>query len=198
MRLFVAVDLSTEIKDKINGLLQKIVKTNADVKWVKPENIHITIKFLGEVEEKKVDIINCKLKETVSFFPVFDVNVRGVGSFPDWKNPRVIWIGIDRGKEELKKLVETTEEIFHKELGFKKEERDFNAHITIARVRSFDNISKLKEVMDASDSEFGRFKVKELILMNSKLTPEGPIYVPISRFSLVSGNNGVRVIFTPV
>lgn len=187
MRLFVAVDLNKEVKDKIKNLQEKLEKESFDLKFVKPENIHITIKFLGEVKEDGIEKICYKLKGISSSFHSFNINVKEVGSFPDWKSPRVLWAGIEEGKKELKELVETTERIFHKDLGFNKEKREFNAHITIARFKSSRNTNKekLKRILDSSHPEFGVVNINDIILMKSILTLKYPIYDSISCFHLI-------------
>lgn len=186
MRLFIAIDLNQQIKDKIKILQENLAKINTDIRWVKPENIHITIKFLGEVKDEKIEKISNRLKEICFSFQSFTFDINEAGSFPDWKAPRVIWLGVGSGREELTRLAEIISEIFYKEFGFKKENTEFNAHITIGRVKSFKNTEKIKEVLDTSNLDFGKVKVNEIILMKSALTPGGSVYEPISCFHLRS------------
>lgn len=187
MRIFVAIDFPEKIKEEIRKLLEKLKEIDSNVKWVKPENVHITIKFLGEVGEEKIENINNRLKEICSSYHNFDISISDIGSFPDWKSPRVIWFGTEgEGKEELIKLAGVVDKEFgHPLFSVEKEKRSFNAHITIARIKKPENLEKLKSAIDNLIFKSDKIKVQEVILMKSTLTRKCPIYEPISYFPLL-------------
>ncbi len=180
MRTFIAIELGKEIKEVLSKIQSELKNAAADVKWVYPENIHLTLKFLGEVKEEKIPkIIQC-LKEICNTINPFNIEIKDTGAFPDMKSPQVIWVGIEEGKEKLLELVELMEDILVK-LKFPKEERKFSAHITIGRVKSLKNKGVLSQKINAL--QFGspaHQEVKSIILFKSTLTPKGPIYEKLS------------------
>lgn len=178
MRTFIAIDLSGEDKEKLTHLQADLRKSDADVKWVNPENIHLTLKFLGEISEQQVNQVKEALDKITPGFKPFEMSLSGLGAFPKLDYPRVIWIGIEKGKKETEEIAKKIEDELSK-LGFPKEERPFTAHLTIGRVRSGKNKEALKEkVLSAHSSELSQF-VSCITLYQSKLTPNGPIYTPL-------------------
>jgi 2'-5' RNA ligase len=179
MRLFAAVDLSDEIREKISGL-SKILGIKG-IKTVKKENIHITLKFLGEVSESKIDGITSALEEIK--FKSFKINLRGVGFFPNEARMRVIWIGVEKGADELKDLAYRIEDRLA-DLKFKKERR-FVPHATIARVKRIDPDLKVElvgKLKDFEKKDFGEMRVAYFSLKKSTLTQTGPIYEDLRLF----------------
>lgn len=175
MRCFIAVDFeNTELLDALGRFQTSLKGTGADLKLVERENIHLTLRFLGDVREGLVEeLIN--LVSDIKFNP-FPAELRGVGAFPNLRRPRVIWTGITKGADRLRGLFKRLEpEIVG--MGFKPDGRGFSPHITLARVRSGRNRDRLvEEVMDCADESFGEFEVKHIRLKRSILTPRGPIY----------------------
>jgi 2'-5' RNA ligase len=184
MRTFIAVELPENIKNKIGELQAPLKRTNAFVSWVKPENIHITLKFLGEVPEEKINevfsAIEIALKETKKF----KINLKGMGAFPDFRRPRVIWVGTGKGGEELLSMANKIEEEMEK-IGFPKENRKFSPHFTIGRVKSPKNIEKLMEKVKSTDFETEDIGVNEVTVMKSQLHPAGAIYTPLKKIPLL-------------
>jgi 2'-5' RNA ligase len=184
MRTFIAVELPENIKNKIGELQAPLKRTNAFVSWVKPENIHITLKFLGEVPEEKINevfsAIEIALKETKKF----KINLKGTGVFPDFRRPRVIWVGAGKGGEELSNMATRIEEEMEK-IGYPKENRKFSPHFTIGRVKSPKNIEKLMEKVKTTDFETEDIEVKEVTVMKSQLHPAGAIYTPLKKIPLL-------------
>ena len=181
IRAFIAVKLSPEIRDSLKDLQTQLRHRDLDVKWVEPENIHLTMKFLGDIRADKIEEIKGALAEAVSGCGRFDISLAGTGVFPDRKRPRVIWAGIRDGSETLVKLAGRIEECMEI-CGFQRDDRGFTAHITIARVKEmhfpqqfFETAEKLK------DREFGRMTVKKISLIKSTLTQKGPIYDTICK-----------------
>ncbi len=175
IRAFIAISLTKEIQNKILKIQEQLKESQADVKWVEPENIHLTLKFLGNVEEKKIEEIKEILEKISEEYEKFSMELLKIGAFPKLSNPRVIWISIEKGKEELQKIFLDLEEGLNK-IGFKREERGFSAHITIGRVRSPLNRSELLERIKRIDFERMDLLVGKITLFKSTLTPKGPIY----------------------
>lgn len=175
IRSFLAFDIESEtVMNRLRDVQALLIKTGADLKAVEPKNIHITVRFLGNVSENTVEKLHDCMKK-VQFVP-FDVKIHGVGAFPDAKHPRVVWAGITQGANELRSVFDQLEPQLQS-LGFAAEPRGFNPHLTIARVRSGRNRAELtKSIGDNKDCEFGVVHAKCLRLKKSVLTPKGPIY----------------------
>ena len=179
LRLFIAIELDKSLKESLKTLQDELKKCGADVGWVKPENIHLTLKFLGETEPKSIARISAALEETAGLFPPFTLNITHVGFFPEQGPTRIVWAGLDKGKDESARLADFLEDKLSV-LGFKKEKRGFSPHVTIGRVRSEENLYALRKTL----SNF-HFKTpltqttNHLTLFKSTLTPQGPIYEPL-------------------
>jgi len=184
MRLFIAVNLDEDLRKKIIPLVESFVKTGADVKWVKPENLHLTLKFLGEVKEDKVPTIEQVLTPLFANFGQFKVEFFGFGVFPNLSSPRVIWMGINQGKNELKELSEKIENSLVS-LGFPKEKREFTAHLTLGRIRTLKGKESLvRKIEENLTTEVGLQEVKKIYLMQSSLHPTGPTYKTVKEWNL--------------
>jgi len=186
MRTFIAIELPEEIKGYLRRLQDDLKATQADVKWVAPENIHLTLKFLGEVDDRKLDKIIEIIYETAKEKNKFQIRISSLGAFPKIDSPRVIWVGIDAGDKETKGISEELEERIAK-IGIPKEDRPFSSHITIGRTRSSLNREKL--VRDLKNrAELGaeklEFYVTKITLFKSTLTPRGPIYEVLKEANL--------------
>lgn len=179
IRCFVAVECGgDELAAKFREVRRMLEATRADVKFVEPENVHLTLKFLGEIEPRLVEQASQVVKET-SFQP-FSARLEGVGVFPNLRRPRVVWAGISDG---VSKLAEVWKDVDTKliRLGFEKERRGFSPHITIGRVRSGRNRDRLvEELSTLSDYMFGDLHVDRVVLKKSVLTPRGPIYTTLA------------------
>ncbi len=175
IRSFIAFDIDDKsVLRKLSEAQDKLVNTGADLKLVKPQNIHITMRFLGNIHPNMIDAIHEEM-EKVSFTP-FDVEFKGLGVFPNMKYLRVIWTGIQKGADDLRKVSDQLEPRLRK-LGFKPDPKGFSPHITIARVRTGRNKSELIGcVKELADYEFGVLRADCLRLKKSVLTPKGPIY----------------------
>ncbi|MFH1823644.1 MAG: RNA 2',3'-cyclic phosphodiesterase [Candidatus Firestonebacteria bacterium] len=125
MRLFIGIKLSDLLKKEISKVCEVLKGSNSDVKWIEIDNIHLTLKFLGEVKEEKLTDILDYIEEVVKNNPPFIFEIRGVGAFPNVKRPRVVWIGISNGKEDIINIGKSLDEKLHK-IGFKNESREFN------------------------------------------------------------------------
>ncbi|MCM8766492.1 MAG: RNA 2',3'-cyclic phosphodiesterase [Candidatus Omnitrophica bacterium] len=179
MRTFIGIDLPENIKENLKQVIERLKKIK-EAKPVKTENLHITLKFLGEVEEKDIDKIKEKLEKSTLDFKSFEVEVKGIGVFPSEKKTRVLWVGVqDEGF--LKKLNEKIEQAMN-QFGFEKE-KDFVSHITVARFKSIPNLNFIKEISEKYNNFlFGKFRVISFQLFESRLMPEGPIYKIVAQF----------------
>ncbi len=185
MRLFVAVNLPSEIKDRMAVVQESLRRAQADVSWVRAENIHVTLKFLGETEEKRLGRIRPALIEVAGAGAPFSMEVSGVGSFGG-RIPRVIWVGVGDGAEALTQLAGRVEAALAR-VGFAKERRGFTAHLTLGRVRSSRNAEALLAALQEFHAEkFGGFTTARFELMQSELRPTGSVYTLLERFPLVA------------
>jgi 2'-5' RNA ligase len=175
IRSFLAFDLKEKtVLRKILNVQNILVETGANIGLVKPENIHITVRFLGNISPRRVQDILCEMKK-IDFAP-FEVEVKGLGVFPNLRRARVIWAGIGRGANNLREIFNQLEPRLRR-LSFKPDFRGFRPHLTIARVKTGHNRNELLErLKQLEDSEFGLVKAECLELKKSVLTPHGPIY----------------------
>lgn len=184
MRTFIAIALTAEIRDYLTGIQEELKQSRADAKWVRPENIHLTLKFLGERDEKKIEKIKLALEETVRDKNGFTIRLSDIGAFPKLESPRVIWVGIDHGEKETRELAYELDERIAV-LGIPKEERPFSSHITIARLKSPLNRQELAQALKNLPKPQGReFRVGRITLYKSTLTPNGPIYEALKEANL--------------
>ena len=179
IRTFVAIELPLEARDELVSVQAELKKSGADVKWVEPENIHLSLRFIGDVEPDKAEEIKELVAGTTAASKAFELTMKGTGVFPDLGHPRVIWAGVDRGAGESTRLAADLEAGLQA-IGIAGEERKFHPHITLGRVRSQRNSDKLRKLVETTGFEAGSIiKVECLILFMSRLTPQGPVYTPL-------------------
>jgi 2'-5' RNA ligase len=184
MRTFISVELPDEVKKNIVELVNELKATEAAVKWVTAENLHITLKFLGWVEDRNLDNLIDLTTKAVAGNGSFKARFEGLGTFPEGKTPRVVWVGTVEGGDRLCNLAKNLEEALSK-AGFRKEEREFRSHITIGRVKEKKGVEKLKEkIKSIKDAKFGEALVDRIYIMKSSLTPKGPIYEIVKEVKL--------------
>jgi 2'-5' RNA ligase len=172
------------IQTKIGKIEGELRSTSADVRWVSPEKIHLTLKFFGNIEESKVDSIVEAVKGSIRTAEPFQLSVRGTGAFPGPKNPRVIWIGLVDGSGVLVPLQKAVDASLEK-IGFQPEDRPFRPHLTLGRVRSNRGKEELiRSVEKYREEEVGAFLVERAVLFKSDLTPVGPVYTPLREVKL--------------
>lgn len=175
IRSFIAFEINNpSVLHKFTEVQNILVNTGADLKLVAPENIHITIRFLGDVSAARIDSIHESMKKVD--FTAFDCQIHGLGVFPHLGYPRVIWAGISKGADELTKIAGLLETELG-QLGFRSDPKGFSPHLTLARVRTGRNKAELaRQIQEMTDYEFGNMKADCLRLKKSVLTPKGPIY----------------------
>jgi len=176
MRTFISIDVSGELKDKVFDAIKRLEKTGASVKWVEKDNLHITLKFLGEVQEKDINGSVKAVSSALKGFREFEMEFEGTGTFPGGADPRVVWVGAKAGAQKAKDLALIIDAALSK-IGFKKEDREFRSHLTIGRVRDRKNLSSLNTELEKMKNEnFGKTMIDKVNIMKSTLSPKGPAY----------------------
>jgi len=187
MRAFIAIELPQDLKQSLAQLQDKLKAAAADLKWVKPENIHLTLKFLGEIEAQKQEEIANIIEAIAGKTSPFSLRICSLGAFPKRDFPRVIWVGLDKGAQEAEKIAQGLEEKLEL-LGIPGEERPFSAHITLGRVKSNLNREKLVGLLTALQDNFqagkAEFRVTKITFFKSTLTPKGPLYEALKTINL--------------
>jgi RNA 2',3'-cyclic 3'-phosphodiesterase len=184
VRIFVAVELTQEIKENLRVIQEELKKASADVKWVKPENTHLTLKFLGYVFSQQIPEIINGLKNGLMGFGSFPVEIINIGSFPEKGRPRIIWAGVGAGKQDLIRLQGKVED-FLKKFTFSEEVREYVPHLTIGRARGLQNIKALQDLSIAKNSvHFGKVFAEDVSIIRSDLKPDGPVYTILERIKL--------------
>ncbi len=175
IRSFIAIDVDDEeVIGKILEVQREILASNARLKVVERDNLHFTLKFLGNVEESRLDLVKSALANIVSNYHPFTMQLHGIGAFPRISRPNVVWVGVLDGREIFIEIAKNLDRSLAK-LGFKRETKSFEPHLTIARVKGY--LGNLPEILrKISDVEIGKIEVNEVRLKKSTLTPKGPIY----------------------
>jgi 2'-5' RNA ligase len=183
LRCFIALELPEELKKKIYGYIEKLKSAGADVKWIPPENLHLTLKFLGNTPEELLKNINERLISLSKSHDRFSLQVSGAGAFPNVKYPRVVWLGV-HDSEEIIKLQHDIDESMAG-LGFEKDDKQFTPHLTIGRVRSMKNKDALiKELATLKEVDFGKIEVNNITVMKSELKQGGAEHFKLREISI--------------
>lgn len=184
IRTFIAIELNNETQNSLAKIQSQLRTSGADVKWVEPKNIHLTLKFLGDIDTDLIGEIKNVVEDLANNHQKFTATIKELGGFPNTRSPRVIWVGIQEGKENTSSIVMDLENNISK-LGIPKENRDFLSHITLGRVRSPINRLKLTELLNKNKNiPTLIFVVEKITLFKSTLTPRGPIYEAIAEVIL--------------
>ena len=182
MRAFMAVEVNKGLVNKILEIQKMLAEANALVKFVEPENLHFTFKFLGDITPEKGEAIVEMAEEKVKNYSPFDINIQGTGVFPNLGYIKVIWLGVEE-PDTFSQMQEDFDKEFVK-MGFNKE-RSYIPHLTVGRVKGVQNKELLLSVVkELEDIEVGTMKVDKLILKESDLTPVGPIYTDLKLIKL--------------
>ena len=180
MRVFIAIDVPNEIRKALGDVQRALRPLTGTARWVAPESIHITLRFLGEVPEKRLEDIDAELRGLT--WKPFTITVRGVGFFPGTRSPRVLWAGMEAPTMQgLAEQLDTRME----RLGFDKEKRAFRPHITLARAKNTRMDSALvSAAAKYEEHDFGSLTVDRLFLFKSTLKPSGSVYEKLKEFLL--------------
>ena len=175
MRAFIAIELSKEIRENLKCLEDRLSDIIHGIKWIQPDNIHLTLKFLGNIEEVKIPAIKNILDDIAKDNGPFKLRISNLGTFPSPSKPRVIWVGIDSGEKECAKIASDIEDRLIA-LGVEKEARNFHPHLTLARIKFLHNKFSVTTALAAIDIRPEEMKVTKLTLFRSDLTSQGAIY----------------------
>ncbi len=184
VRCFLAIDLPEEIKEVLEGLQKELKRLNEDIRWVRPEGFHLTLKFFGNVEEDRLGRLYEVAEGPVKKTSPFNLTLKEIGFFPERKAPRVIWVGI--GGEDLSTLLEfqlNLERAFEK-LKIPREKRKFHPHLTLGRVKRISDPKRFLEAARRLKVPEKTFRVTSITFFKSTLRPEGAVYSPLKVISL--------------
>ena len=186
IRSFIAIDLPEETRKALEDIQKKLKKSGAGVRWVKPGSIHLTLKFLGNIHLAQVEDIALAVAQEVRDQPPITLGAAGLGAFPSRRKPRVIWIGMEGEVQRLSRIQARVENALEP-LGFVREKRVFQPHLTIGRVKDRRRLQVLIDAMATLDMEpFNSFDADEIILYKSDLRPTGAIYTKLHRMPLAA------------
>jgi len=186
IRTFIAIEISEEIKKKIAQIQERIKQTNSlKGKWVSIDNIHLTLKFLGDTRLNNIEKIKNKIKDCFEGEKSINCILANIGTFPNERFTRVIWAGIKNGDIQIIKLSKKLDKSL-RQLGFKKEKRDFKAHITICRPKQILNHGQFTSTLEEINQNFQpqEFTINRITFFESTLTPQGPIYTSLLDYIL--------------
>jgi len=191
MRLFIALTLTPEVHAELDAFERTLRTVSGDsVRWVNAANIHLTLKFLGEVAPARLDLLIKTVAQAGLDCEPFDFSVRGTGVFPGWNHPRIIWAGVE-GPAGLGAL-QATVDAATREIGFPSEERPFSPHLTLGRVNEWISpvqADAIRQKMDgAKDRLFGGVTARQVTIFESTLKPGGAVYTPAAVCDLSKPN----------
>lgn len=187
IRTFIAIELEPKIQEELARLQERFKAVAPEVKWVAPRNIHLTLKFLGNVTASQVEEVKKILTEVSAKFKGFELTLRGIGAFPKPEYPKVVWAGVDEEKERLVQIAELLEKSLER-VGFPREARAFSPHLTLGRIKFLKDRRGFASLINSLDFKAqNRVQVGRITLMKSTLTPKGPIYTPLFQAKLTQG-----------
>jgi 2'-5' RNA ligase len=184
VRTFIAIELPGDVRQYVAECEDRLRRAGADVRWVRPDRIHLTLLFLGEVPADRLADLEAAVRSAAGSFGPLTLQAAGAGRFPPRGAPRIIWIGIEEptgGLVRLQKAVADAAADFAE----KREDRAFAAHLTLGRVRSGRGARELSTVLDKMAAEVGpTFEAREVVIFKSELSPQGPTYTPLAKLPL--------------
>lgn len=188
LRLFIAIELPSQMQGSLAEFIQQLSPLSGHaVKWVEPNHMHLTLNFLGDTSPNLLPKLTAALTSVGGVHPGFELVAQGCGIFPNSSRPRVLWAGITCPTElsQLQKALE----VALSPLGFKGEDRPYSPHLTLGRVNDSANPEPLSKIVQTFQTQqrrnFGNVRVQNFTLFQSTLTPQGPIYTPLQRVSLL-------------
>lgn len=183
IRTFIAIEIPVELKQEVDRLIIQLKSAGPEVKWVRAANLHFTVRFLGDISETDIPDLVEAIKKQVENLKSFEINLSGLGCFPNMNRPRIVWLGADGDLNALKETAYKVESAC-REAGYGKSDKPFSAHLTIGRIKNPRGletlISKLPDIQFNSDE----FKISELTIFKSDLSPRGPKYTKIATITL--------------
>lgn len=184
-RTFVAVPLDAGLRDAVLDLQKHLEEAGAMARWTRPEQLHFTLRFLGEISVAQVARVKVAAREAAGKIDPFSITLHGLGAFPSLQRPQVVWIGVEQGKEPLQALAGLLQQALARQR-FPAEPKSFRPHLTLARVKSTRNWGELVRALGAfKDEGIGTQRVDSLVVFESHLSPKGPRYTPLEEVSLM-------------
>ncbi|HEX5080872.1 MAG TPA: RNA 2',3'-cyclic phosphodiesterase [Blastocatellia bacterium] len=183
MRTFIAIEIPSEIKSALAALQTQLRRAGADASWTKPENLHLTLNFLGEVDERRIVEVEKACVLSAAEFQPFTLSLKDTGVFPNERQPRVLWAGLSGDVGIVVEMRARLDERLAL-IGFKRDEKKFHPHLTIGRLKSNKKIRELLALAYAYQLPALSFAVTEIVLMKSELRPAGAEYTPIVKACL--------------
>ena len=180
-RAFISADIVPS--DSLVALLRELANSRADLKIVKPDLMHVTLKFLGDTETDIIDDIGSSISEAIKGVEPFDIRLSGMGAFPSMSNIRVVWVGMKDGAQlaEIAKKLDSS----MTQLGFERDRKGFVPHLTLARARSGRNMANVQEIIKSNGvTDFGTYRIDRILLKKSVLSPAGPAYSTVREVTL--------------
>jgi 2'-5' RNA ligase len=188
LRTFIAIDPGKSIRDRLVSLQQALARAGTEVKWVEPENLHVTLLFLGEVDDRAVVDLCRAVGECCAEISGFRLGIERVGCFPNPRRPRVVWVGAGEGVQDVVGLHDALEPPLLALGCYRREDRPYTPHITLGRVRGDRTTDPLATALARHAGwQAGATEVREVLVLSSELTPEGPVYTVLSRARLGTG-----------
>ncbi|MBI4726532.1 RNA 2',3'-cyclic phosphodiesterase [candidate division TA06 bacterium] len=184
IRCFIALELPQPVQKHLAGIISRLKDPATDIKWVDPQNTHLTLKFLGEITSERLKRARETLVQQDGRHGSIRCRTGQIGVFPGWSRPHVLWLGFNKGALEISTLQNMLENNLA-ENGYEKETKKFTPHLTLGRVRSSSNMGKLTERINTAPLEEIEFSFGELALIKSTLTLSGPIYQPLEKIELL-------------
>lgn len=182
MRSFIALEIPAALRAALAAAEARLAKTEADVKWVEVDNLHLTIKFLGDVAPERLPRLQDSLAELAARWRPFELSVAGLDAFPSLAEPNVIWAGLANGESDCTALWRAVEEVCAR-LGYPRERKPFTPHFTLGRRRSGYRLGALAQALRAdADLKFGGATIESMTLFRSDLRPTGPVYTKLGEF----------------
>jgi len=185
MRTFVAIEVDQSCRQKLKNAIETLKPVSDGVRWVRDNALHLTLKFIGEVEENELPAAISAIQSGAAQSSPFKMEVAGISGFPPRGTPKVVFAAVQEPEGILKHLHESVDEALHHDLGVKQENRKFVPHITLGRVKKRSKAPTLDDMRDTvKDDYFGAVAISGMELIKSELTPDGPIYSTLHEFTL--------------
>lgn len=188
LRCFIAIDIAVPVRAALREVIEQFARRKSDVRWVRGDGLHVTLKFLGWIDACRLQQIEAALAQVLRGRPALRLRVRGLGTFPSLRRPRVLWVGLEG--DGVGELAECVEQAMN-QLGFEPEKRGFTPHITLGRVNGMRGWSHVEDTLKTHLTEdFGESAVEAVTLYRSTLRPDGAIYTPLWTIPLGQNKEG--------
>jgi len=193
IRSFIAIEVPDEVREELLEIISALKRRGDDVKWVRAEGIHLTLKFLGNIDKNMIPSVRQAMENASEGTGPFEMEAKGLGAFPSPNRARVVWAGLEEPAGTLAEFAERVEKEMQK-LGFDAEKRAFHPHLTLGRVRKGGRPGReLAELIDRNrEKSFGTFATGEVVLFRSDLKPTGAVYTKLETVKLIPQPKGRR------